>query len=90
MATDIVWDDVVGEGTLASGGHIGDLLKVSRAHVDDAVGKNRLTQAQAGEIYTAMIPAAMQSALKFVLDEKMTESNIAVNEQKIISMKMGI
>ena len=67
---EIVWKDVVGDGTLENGGHIGDLLKVARAHVDDAVTKNRLTQQDAGQIYTAMVPAAMQSAINYVINQK--------------------
>lgn len=73
---DIVWEDVVGSGTVEDGGHVGDLLKIARAHVDEAVRQNRLTQKDAGQVYTAMIPAALQSALKFVMDEKLLESQI--------------
>lgn len=76
MAADIQWNDVVGQGTYTDGGHIGDLLKVARAHVDDAVSKNRLTQKDAGQVYTAMIPAAIQEAIKFVMDEKLLEAQI--------------
>ena len=76
MAADIIWSDVVGAGTLADGGHIGDLLKIARAHVDDAVRQNRLTQKDARQVYTAMIPAAIQNAMKFVMDEQLLESQI--------------
>lgn len=73
---DILWENVVGLKTVSDGGHFGDLLTIARAHVDDAVRTNRLTSAQAGEIYTAMIPAAMQQAMQFELSEKLTEAQI--------------
>ena len=75
---DIEWEDIVGDGmTVADGGYMGDLLTVARAHVDDAVATNRLAQAQAGEVYTAMIPAAMNSSIQFALEEFMKEAQVA-------------
>ena len=75
--SDILWSNITGDNTLEAGGYVGDLLKIARAHVDDAVASNRLTATQAGEIYTAMIPAAMQQAIQFELSEKLTEAQIA-------------
>lgn len=74
---DILWEKVVGSKTVSQGGYFDDLLTIARAHVDDAVRANRLTSAQAGEIYTAMIPAAMQQAMQFELSEALTEAQIA-------------
>ena len=74
---DILWEKVVGSKTVSDGGYFGDLLTIARAHVDDAVKANRLTSAQAGEIYTAMIPAAMQQSMQFELSEALTEAQIA-------------
>lgn len=65
MATNINWDNLVGSKTIAAGGYIGDLMTVARAHVQDALTKNEITQAQAGEIYTAMIPSAFQTGLAY-------------------------
>ena len=78
--TEIEWVDVVGSATIADGGYVGDLLTIARAHVDDAVQSNRLTNAQAGEIYTAMIPAAFQNGIGFAMQEGITESKVALTE----------
>ena len=73
--TEINWEDAVGLKTVTDGGHIGDLMTISRAHIDAAVEENRITQEQAGEIYTAMIPAAIQSGIEFTMTEQMQEAN---------------
>ena len=67
MAIDdnINWINLVGEQTLDKGGYVGDLMTLARAHIDDAVAKNRITRDQAGEIYTAMIPSAFQTGLAY-------------------------
>ncbi len=77
--TDIVnWSDIVGEEqTVEDGGYVGDLLAIAMAHVSTEVLANRLTQAQAGIIYTEMIPAAFANAIKFGLGEALVESQIA-------------
>lgn len=75
MAID--WNSVVGtEHTLADGGYVGDMLKLARAHIDDAVANGRLQQKDAGQVYTAMIPAAMQQGVQFLLNKAITEANI--------------
>ena len=73
---DILWNDVVGSKTIADGGYVGDLLALARAHVDDAIDAGRLTQEQAGQVYTAMIPAAFKEALSFSLQEELVEAQI--------------
>lgn len=73
---DILWDDIVGEKTLADGGRVGDLMQVARVHVSDAVRRNEITQAQAGEVYTAMIPSAFATATKFVMEEQLISAQI--------------
>lgn len=61
----INWKNLVGDKQLGNGGYVGDLMTLAREHIDDAVAKNRITRDQAGEIYTAMIPAAFQTALSY-------------------------
>ena len=77
MAIDITWEDVIGQMTITDGGYVGDLMTVARAHIDDAVAKQRLTSAQAGEIYAAMIPSAFQNGIGFTMQEKSTEASVA-------------
>lgn len=89
---DILWSDIVGDMTVDTGGYMGDLLTIARAHVDDAVQNNRLTSSQAGEIYTAMIPAAMQNAINFGMNEQLTEAGIdkAIADAEIAVEQAGI
>ena len=84
MTEENTWDSVVGvTHTIADGGKVGDLLTIARKHVDDAVSKSRLTQKEAGQIYTSMIPAAFQYAMEFTLKEKEAEAQVALlNTQK--------
>ena len=77
---DILWSDVVGDKTIANGGYIGDLLTIARAHVQDAITSNELTQNEAGQIYTSMIPAAMQNGIGFAMQEAITEEKVSLTE----------
>ena len=61
----INWDNLVGSKTIETGGYVGDLMAVARVHIKDALDKNEITQEQAGEIYTAMIPSAFQTGLAY-------------------------
>ena len=70
MAIGIDWNDVVGDKTILAGGYVGDLLTVARAHITDALNNNHITQAQAGEIYTAMIPSAFQNGIGFEVEQE--------------------
>lgn len=74
---DLNWSDIVGDKTIENGGAVGDLLALARAHVDDAVTKGKLTKGEAGQIYTAMIPAAFQQGMEFQLREQLLEAQIA-------------
>lgn len=80
---DILWKDVVGAATVTDGGYVGDLLKLARAHVDEAIKNNELTQSDAGQIYTAMIPAAFQNGIMFALEEELTEAKISSELDKL-------
>jgi len=82
---DIKWYDVTGDLSIASGGFVGDLLTLARAHVDAAIKNNELTKEAAGEIYTAMIPAAMQNGIGFAMQEELTEAKIANEEDKLVT-----
>lgn len=77
---DILWENVVGKGTLKDGGYVGDLMHIMRAHIDDAVRANRLKQADAGEAYASLIPTAVNGAIKFTMEEQLVEAQIVKAE----------
>ena len=76
MAVDILWSDIVGEGTLDEGGYVGDLMEVMRAHIDESVRLNRLQQSDAGQVYASLIPTAVNGAIKFAMEEQLIEAQI--------------
>ncbi len=70
----IVWSEIVGvDKTVDDGGFVGDLLTVARAHLTDSKKRGELTAAEAGEVYSAMIPAAFQHAIRYALEEPKVE-----------------
>lgn len=82
---DIQWSDIVGDKTIDNGGYVGDLMTIARNHIDDAVSKQKLTNAQAGEIYAAMIPSAFQNGIGFAMQEELTEAKIDNEEDKLVT-----
>ena len=64
---DTNWTNLTGQKSLEVGGYIGDLMTVARAHIADAVASQEITQAQAGEVYSAMIPSAFQTGLAYAM-----------------------
>ncbi len=86
MAANILWEDIVGiTQTVADGGYVGNLLTLARAHVAAAITANELTQEEAGKIYTAMIPAAMQNGIGFAMQEQLTEAKIDTEVDKLLT-----
>ena len=65
ITDDPTWAKIVGEATYENGGRIGDLLNIGFAHVIAEQKDNRITQGEAGKIYTALIPAAFNAALQY-------------------------
>ena len=61
------WPPIVGEKTLADGGHVGDLLELARVHLEDAKRKGELREQDAGAAYTAAILEAFKTAVTFEL-----------------------
>lgn len=86
---DILWSDVVGASTTDDGGYVGDLLALARAHVDAAVRAGELRQEDAGQIYTAMIPAAFQNGIGFAMQEELTEADINIKVEQLDTEKLN-
>ena len=86
----INWDEIVGKCTLNDGGYIGCLMTLASAHIDDAVTASRITQAQAGEVYISMVPAAMENGINFAMQDELTEAEIekAIAETTVIQQKI--
>jgi len=86
MAVDIKWSNIVGAGTVDDGGYVGDLMTIASAHIQDAMVKQQITQAQAGEIYTAIIPSAFQNGMGFELQK--TDMKHSLNRQ-LLDTQLG-
>ena len=64
--TDTRWKKIVGEDhTVNDGGYIGDLLTLARSHIDEALQNGELTASEAGQVFTALIPAAFQWGIQY-------------------------
>ncbi len=61
------WDKVVGEKTILDGGRVGDLLTITRVHLEDAKEKGELREEDAGAAYATAIMESMKSAIMFEL-----------------------
>ena len=83
--TTALWTDIVQDSTIAKGGYVGDLLTLARAHITDAVDKNQLTQAEAGQVYTAMIPAAFQNGIGFAM-----QADTAIEKVKLTTAQTAL
>ena len=72
-----IWTNITGAGTVADGGYVGDLLTIARAHIEDAIANNEITQEDAGAVFVQMIPSAFQNGIgtASVLEETRILSN---------------
>ena len=83
MSNSIAWDTIVGKSTVDDGGYIGSLLTLSRAHLVDARDKGQLTDSQVGEVYSSLIPSAIQAGISFGFEKKTKEYEADIAEIKV-------
>lgn len=71
--TDLVhkvdWSNIVGDKTLENGGFFGDLLAVTRIHLEAAKNNGELREEDAGTAYATAIMESMKNAIHFELNE---------------------
>ena len=71
--TDVIhqvnWDNIIGDKTLDSGGYFGDLLQITRVHLENAKELGELREEDAGVAYSTAILDSMKEAIRFELDE---------------------
>ena len=63
------WSNVVGLKTLSNGGYVGDLLTLTRVHLEDAKANGELREEDAGNAYSSAIMQAMVEAIKFEIQQ---------------------
>jgi len=79
--------DLVGERTLADGGVVGGLLDLSKQHITQMVNDNELSEDIAGQVYSGMLPSAIDGALKFVMGlEETKQKNISLILDKLLKI----
>ncbi len=61
------------------------LMNTSMLHIDKEVDANRITQGEAGLVYTAAIQSAMQSAIQFALEVDVKNKQLEVIEVERLS-----
>jgi len=79
------WDRIVGDKTLEDGGYVGDLMIIARLHIEEAKGNGELTSAEAGEVYSAMIPAAFSNGMKFGMEGELVDAKIELEQDKLLT-----
>ena len=73
----------VTEADLNGDGSFDRLMKAVRLHINDAVAKNEITQSEAGQIYTNVIPSIIQFSIEFELKKQLTNMQIQQEELKV-------
>lgn len=53
------------DGTLNGNGYFDKAVATLRAHINDAVNNNEITQAEAGAIYTGVLPGLFKDSIMF-------------------------
>ncbi|MCK5848973.1 MAG: hypothetical protein KAH01_07255 [Caldisericia bacterium] len=81
------WDSVVGLRTLENGGMVGDLLKVVRAHIEEAKNNGEITENGAGEAYATGIMEAMKNAITFELGYPKASLELCLLQAQIDKLK---
>lgn len=93
MAVVIDWGLIVGNKTVDDGGYVGDLMNLAKVHIDKSVTDNRITKAQAGEVYVTMISAAITGGINFGIEKQLKETQITGslidNELSVIKAQLG-
>lgn len=81
------WEPIVGDSTLDNGGRIGDLLKIARAHLEDAKEKGELREQDAGAAYTSAILESYKTAVAFELAYNKSSLELCYLQAQIDKLK---
>ena len=84
------WSNVVGDKTIDDGGFFGDLLHLTRVHLEDSKNKGELREADAGVAYSAAIMESMKEAIKFELNEKKNQLELCFLQAQIDKLRADI
>jgi len=85
--TKLDWSRVVGDKTIEDGGFFGDLLTLSRAHINEALSNGELTESSAGEVFAQALVRSMEQAVMFELGYRKTEAEICAVENETQNKK---
>lgn len=77
--------ELIGSRTLEDGGVYGDILRLSRLHINDAKDKNELTSEVAGEVYARMMDISLNGALSFLFQRTESSRLDRANSVKLIN-----
>lgn len=77
---DLEWSRIVGSKTLYDGGYVGDLMTVGMAHIEEAKRRGEITQTEAGQMYSALIPSAIKEGISFEQTKQSIELDISTKK----------
>jgi hypothetical protein len=83
----IDWDNIVGDKTLDNGGYFGDLLELSRVHLEESKKKGEIREEDAGEAYSTAIIESMKNAISFELGGNKGQLEVCYLQAQVDKLK---
>ncbi len=84
----IEWSRIVGQMSIGNGGYIGDLLKLTRSHVEDAKERGEITESEAGKILAEVIPHAYKEGILFEMQNQKIEYETCLMRSKLLTEEL--
>jgi len=84
------WSNVVGDMTISDGGFFGDLLSITRVHLEDSKNRGELREEDAGVAYGTAIMESMKESIRFELNEKKNQLELCFLQAQIDKLRADI
>ena len=84
------WSIIIGDKTLENGGYVGDLLHLTRTHLEDAKDKGELSEDASGEAYGQAILSSMKDAILFEIGYGKTSLELCYLQAQIDKINADI
>ncbi len=84
------WSNIIGDKTIDDGGFFGDLLQISRLHIEEAKNRGELREQDAGVAYSSAIMESMKEAIRFELDKTKNQLELCFLQAQIDKLRADI
>jgi len=72
--------EIIGAKTLNDGGLFGDIVTLSRKHIEDAKKRGELTESESGTVFASFLVEAMKESFQYALSKGKIQKEIALAE----------